>query len=566
MSESLSINNAEFNSVISDARQLARLLERRSRAYDNTKNSLSGVEQSNRNNISQAVNDLERKSQELQSKKESLDEFIRTVTEFREDTNNTERDVSSRFSSDTSALLRLNSIRPAQIAIHMASRNVVTIFTAFLGMGRNPGMPNANGLRTFGSSRPGNMPLFGVNTSRAPTPALPTPTPTPTPESPPHPGSAPMPQPRPESSPPENVGGTADNGTRSFPGGLRNWGSFVQGFLVHGVGFVLESRTPPQNPDTLSAGIPLLYVIRKARDMFELIYVIIDRVESIDQLAEILGEAIPEALWGNLSYIRENFHRFGDMDSLSPEEAREFGIRAASAYRELVVLGFLAKGGIKYVTSKIKKALPAAKPPGDAAPPMGAGNIDEIKRQLASGKSPNDLIKAGHSVDDIIRAGANINDIPAFKHMTLGEGVARGNKPGVKGAHNMDSFKAAIDADAKRLGIHVDKYNIRKTPHPTIEGVYEIKYDIVKENGLGRVLKDANGNIQVRPAFEVKTVYDPAVISDKKMYDMARRALDPQVNNMVNPTGIVTGEYNGLKFRGHLNSDGKFISLYPIFE
>ena len=112
---------------------------------------------------------MERKTQELQSKKESLDEFIRTVTEFRGDTNNTERDVSSRFTNDISALLRLSSIGPAQIALNLAGRNVVTIFTAFLGMGRNPGMPNASGMRTFGSSRAGTMPLFGVNTSRAPT-------------------------------------------------------------------------------------------------------------------------------------------------------------------------------------------------------------------------------------------------------------------------------------------------------------------------------------------------------------------------------------------------------------
>jgi len=160
MSESLSIDNSEFNNVVSDARQLARLLERRIRAYDNIKNSLSGVEESNRNNISQAVNDLERKTQELQSKKERLDEFIRTVTEFREDTNNTERDVSSRFSNNNNAFLRLSSLGPAQIAVHLASRNVVTIFTAFLGMGRNPGMPNAVGTRSVGSSRAGNMALL----------------------------------------------------------------------------------------------------------------------------------------------------------------------------------------------------------------------------------------------------------------------------------------------------------------------------------------------------------------------------------------------------------------------
>ena len=138
VSDSLSVDFSMFNNVINDARQLSRLLERQIRAYDNVRTSLNGVEQSNRNNISQAANDLERKTQDLQSKKNSLDEFIRTVTEFREDTNNTERVVSSRFSRDNSAMPRLNSIGPVQNVVGSSTRSVVTIFNAFLGMGHNP--------------------------------------------------------------------------------------------------------------------------------------------------------------------------------------------------------------------------------------------------------------------------------------------------------------------------------------------------------------------------------------------------------------------------------------------
>jgi len=69
------------------------------------------------------------------------------------------------------------------------------------------------------------------------------------------------------------------------------------------------------------------------------------------------------------------------MGNLSPEEAEEFGRRAAEAYRELVALGFFAKGGIKYVTSTIKKALPAAKPPGAALPPAGALDWSNTSRK-----------------------------------------------------------------------------------------------------------------------------------------------------------------------------------------
>ena len=151
MSQSLSINNAEFNGVISDARQLSRLLERLIRNYDNAKTSLNGVEQSNRNNISQAINDLERKNQDLQSKRERLDEFIRTVTEFREDTNNTERNVASRFSSENSAFPRQNSIGPVQNVVSSSGRGVVSIFNAFLDMGHNPGTGAFIG-------RPGSIP------------------------------------------------------------------------------------------------------------------------------------------------------------------------------------------------------------------------------------------------------------------------------------------------------------------------------------------------------------------------------------------------------------------------
>ena len=139
MNESLSIDNAAFNGVTSDARQLARLLDRQIRAYENVKNNLNGIEENNRTNISQAANDLERKTQELQSKAASLEQFIGTVTEFREDTNNTERNVASQFSSDNSAFPRLNPIGPVQNVVRSSNRDVITLFNAFLDMRHNPG-------------------------------------------------------------------------------------------------------------------------------------------------------------------------------------------------------------------------------------------------------------------------------------------------------------------------------------------------------------------------------------------------------------------------------------------
>ena len=70
-----------FNSVTSEARQLSRLLNRQIRAYESVRSTLNEVkENSSRNSISQASSDLERKIQDLQSKQESADRFIGTVT------------------------------------------------------------------------------------------------------------------------------------------------------------------------------------------------------------------------------------------------------------------------------------------------------------------------------------------------------------------------------------------------------------------------------------------------------------------------------------------------------
>jgi len=137
MSETLSIDTTQFNSVVSEARQLSRQLERQARTYENIKNSLNSVDESNRNNLSQAVSDLERKVQDLQSKRDSVDAFIRTVTEFNSDVDNTEREVASLFPNST--FPRLNSIEPTQVAMYLAGKSVATMFTAILEMGPSPG-------------------------------------------------------------------------------------------------------------------------------------------------------------------------------------------------------------------------------------------------------------------------------------------------------------------------------------------------------------------------------------------------------------------------------------------
>ncbi|MBC2306232.1 CdiA family toxin C-terminal domain-containing protein [Listeria booriae] len=62
---------------------------------------------------------------------------------------------------------------------------------------------------------------------------------------------------------------------------------------------------------------------------------------------------------------------------------------------------------------------------------------------------------------------------------------------------------------------------------------------------------------------EPKTVYDPSIISDEKMYQWGQEAMQ---------SGVISGRLvegsasNGLKFRGYLNESGKITNFFPIID
>lgn len=162
----------------------------------------------------------------------------------------------------------------------------------------------------------------------------------------------------------------------------------------------------------------------------------------------------------------------------------------------------------------------------------GSGNLkvqNGISILLEGGNTPDELLKAGYSIDDLLKGGFTPNDLPGYQHLVEGDGLIR-KKAQVNGGHNIKSFYAAIELDAQKLGLEISDYNIEVKSHPTIKGLYQIKYDIPKVNGNTdpiTPLYDEMGKVLTKPADDVKTVYNTAEIgfSDIEIYKMGKQAL-----------------------------------------
>ncbi|MCW9129808.1 CdiA family toxin C-terminal domain-containing protein [Bacillus paramycoides] len=90
-------------------------------------------------------------------------------------------------------------------------------------------------------------------------------------------------------------------------------------------------------------------------------------------------------------------------------------------------------------------------------------------------------------------------------------------KEGVSGGHNMDELYNAL----KNQGVDVEDLIVSKKSHPSIEGIYEIEYKIPRKDMAGNIAEPVSDkNIK-----EPKTVYDPAMISDDKIYQWGKEAM-----------------------------------------
>ncbi|WP_036098571.1 EndoU domain-containing protein [Listeria floridensis] len=128
-------------------------------------------------------------------------------------------------------------------------------------------------------------------------------------------------------------------------------------------------------------------------------------------------------------------------------------------------------------------------------------------------------------------------------------------KKGVVGGHNMDEFNNAL----KNQGFNPENLIVSKKPHPTIDGIYEVEYKIPRKDMAGNIAEP----VSYKNIKQPKTIYDPAKISDEKLYQWGQEAMK---NGEIDGRLVEGTASNGLKFRGYLNEAGEITNFFPILD
>lgn len=93
-----------------------------------------------------------------------------------------------------------------------------------------------------------------------------------------------------------------------------------------------------------------------------------------------------------------------------------------------------------------------------------------------------------------------------------------------------------------------------------MKGIYEIEYKLPKRSNNGKIIPG-----KYRKISNPKTVYNPAEISNEKMYEWGQEAMKHGKINVENR--IVDGKAsNGLGFRGYLDENGEITNFYPVLK
>lgn len=285
-----------------------------------------------------------------------------------------------------------------------------------------------------------------------------------------------------------------------------------------------------------------------------------------DDIKDTFSESARAQLYTPFKEIKDNYNKvFSGIASYA--EAQEFGRNVAIALEAVsVVIGVGAGVKAAQLSSKLSSAAGSVFKMVTGSKAVGEGlewitkvtkeTAEEIRvsleRKFGKGTGKVDIIIGQKAIDHIIK----------------GEGLVRGTRPRVIGAHNMDEFYNILKADAEKLGLKVSDYIVGKPEaHPTIDGVYEIEYQIPKINNKGELILDENGKPQFRKANDIKTVFDPKVISNEKVIDWAKQAMEEGVKaNRVGTKNEVYGvAKNGLKFVGYVDESEGYKTIYPVF-
>ena len=126
-------------------------------------------------------------------------------------------------------------------------------------------------------------------------------------------------------------------------------------------------------------------------------------------------------------------------------------------------------------------------------------------------------------------------------------------KKGVKGAHTTEAFERA----AQQYNLNI----VRKDPHPTVDGIYEIEYQVPKVNQQGEYI----GGYKTPKNPLIKTVYDPNVISHNKILEWGQQAANQGIDEAIakGRSNFAT-TVNGIRFRVFIDLDTKEVTnFYP---
>ena len=132
-------------------------------------------------------------------------------------------------------------------------------------------------------------------------------------------------------------------------------------------------------------------------------------------------------------------------------------------------------------------------------------------------------------------------------HLKDFDGVS---KKGVSGAHNLDTFNQVV--------ANGDALIVSKTEHPTISGIYKIKYRARKNDGSG----------SFRSRIWDKTVYDPAIHSDEKIVEFGQIAVSQGMEKAIsNGNSSFTEFVDGIKFQVYFDPETRLVrNIYPVIE
>lgn len=171
------------------------------------------------------------------------------------------------------------------------------------------------------------------------------------------------------------------------------------------------------------------------------------------------------------------------------------------------------------------------------------------------------------SVDSnaIPKASLQFNETRCHAHLIYGDGIKPGQS-GVNGAHNKNNFYKTINDkfepifNKEGLKFNINECIESKTAHPTISGIEEIRYKLPAMNQNNTLNKGIYKKVKAP-----KTVYDPSIISDEKMIQWGKEAME-NGKSVIIGNKIIGECSNGLKFIGYLDDHGTVKNFYPVLN